>query len=115
MTTSGLQKSPPIATVTPPLTQAAGTTARARKPRLRSVVAGGHGRRDAIYKRLLAATALSMLSLSLALALVLASEHGLGVRLLWSIPFLAVWLLLFKVYGLYDRDSKRISHTTVDD
>jgi exopolysaccharide biosynthesis polyprenyl glycosylphosphotransferase len=31
---------------------------------------------------------------------------------LLSIP---VWLVLFKAYGLYDRDIKRISHSTVDD
>jgi exopolysaccharide biosynthesis polyprenyl glycosylphosphotransferase len=29
--------------------------------------------------------------------------------------FLPIWLLLLKVYGLYDADDKRISHSTVDD
>ncbi len=28
---------------------------------------------------------------------------------------LPVWLALFKLYGLYDRDSKRITHPTIDD
>jgi exopolysaccharide biosynthesis polyprenyl glycosylphosphotransferase len=28
---------------------------------------------------------------------------------------LPAWIVLFKIYGLYDRDSKRISYTTVDD
>jgi exopolysaccharide biosynthesis polyprenyl glycosylphosphotransferase len=28
---------------------------------------------------------------------------------------LPVWTLLFKVYGLYERDDKRISHTSIDD
>ena len=28
---------------------------------------------------------------------------------------LPIWILLLKVYGLYDADAKRISHSTVDD
>ena len=26
-----------------------------------------------------------------------------------------VWILILKLYGLYDRDLKRVSHSTVDD
>ena len=41
-------------------------------------------------------------------------ELPLGARLL-SLPTLPVWLVIFKLYGLYDRDIKRISHATLDD
>ena len=41
-------------------------------------------------------------------------EIPLGLVLL-SLPTLPVWLVVFKLYGLYDRDIKRISHATLDD
>jgi len=34
---------------------------------------------------------------------------------LWSLVAVPLIMVLFKVYGLYDRDVKRISHSTVDD
>ena len=43
---------------------------------------------------------------------------GTGNRLLgvtWGLVTLPGWILLFKMYGLYDRDGKRVSHSTVDD
>jgi exopolysaccharide biosynthesis polyprenyl glycosylphosphotransferase len=48
-------------------------------------------------------------------ALLIASRPAVGHRLLWGLLFLPVLIVLFKVYGLYDRDVKRISHSTVDD
>jgi exopolysaccharide biosynthesis polyprenyl glycosylphosphotransferase len=33
----------------------------------------------------------------------------------WSVLLLPVWILVFKAYGLYDRDGKRVSHSTLDD
>ena len=35
--------------------------------------------------------------------------------LLLSLPTIPLWLVIFKLYGLYDRDIKRISHATLDD
>jgi hypothetical protein len=34
---------------------------------------------------------------------------------LWALALVPVWLLILKLYGLYDRDLKRVSHSTVDD
>ena len=34
---------------------------------------------------------------------------------LWGLLSLPLWVVVFKAYGLYDRDTKRISHGTVDD
>ena len=36
-------------------------------------------------------------------------------RLAWGLLTLPAWILVFKAYGLYDRDGKRVSHSTVDD
>jgi exopolysaccharide biosynthesis polyprenyl glycosylphosphotransferase len=35
--------------------------------------------------------------------------------LFWGLVTLPLWILIFKAYGLYDRDAKRVSHSTVDD
>jgi exopolysaccharide biosynthesis polyprenyl glycosylphosphotransferase len=34
---------------------------------------------------------------------------------LWGLVTLPMWIVVFKLYGLYDRDLKRVSHSTVDD
>ncbi len=34
---------------------------------------------------------------------------------LWALALVPVWMLILKLYGLYDRDLKRVSHSTVDD
>ncbi len=36
-------------------------------------------------------------------------------QLFWGFVSLPMFVLLFKAYGLYDRDAKRVSHSTVDD
>jgi exopolysaccharide biosynthesis polyprenyl glycosylphosphotransferase len=65
-------------------------------------------------RRLLAASDALVIVLA-----VLASFLAIGgARLNDSVLGLAtvpVWILLFKLYGLYDADAKRISHSTVDD
>jgi exopolysaccharide biosynthesis polyprenyl glycosylphosphotransferase len=66
-------------------------------------------------RRLLAASDVIALALSLALALALFHPEGGHRQLLWGLVALPAWVVVFKVYGLYDRDVKRISHTTVDD
>jgi exopolysaccharide biosynthesis polyprenyl glycosylphosphotransferase len=66
-------------------------------------------------RRLLALA--DVLGVSLALAGTLLVSHvdrSLG-DLLWGLTAIPVWLVVFKLYGLYDRDIKRISHLTVDD
>jgi exopolysaccharide biosynthesis polyprenyl glycosylphosphotransferase len=33
----------------------------------------------------------------------------------WGLVTVPMWIVVFKLYGLYDRDLKRVSHSTVDD
>src|SRR5262245_43794347 len=83
--------------------------------RLRSAVSERHGRRGFLTRRLLllADAAGVLLALTIMSA---TSKHGraFGYVMLGFLT-LPVWLALFKTYGLYDRDIKRISHSTVDD
>jgi exopolysaccharide biosynthesis polyprenyl glycosylphosphotransferase len=74
------------------------------------------GRRDALTRRLLAVADVAGLTVAMALAPVLAGTRVDPVHLfLLGLPTLFVWVVIFKLYGLYDRDIKRISHSTVDD
>jgi exopolysaccharide biosynthesis polyprenyl glycosylphosphotransferase len=66
-------------------------------------------------RRLLAAGDALAVLISLALALFLSGRPDAGIRLLWGLAVLPLLIVLFKLYGLYDRDVKRISHATVDD
>jgi len=55
-------------------------------------------------------------ALLLAMALVGGSPgHPWSEYLLFGIPTLPIWVVLFKMYGLYERDAKRLSHSTLDD
>ena len=79
---------------------------------------GAHrrGRRDYILRRVLAVADLTAIGIGLVVALAATkTSTDMPTQLLWSLLTIPVWLVLFKLYGLYDRDAKRISHTTVDD
>jgi exopolysaccharide biosynthesis polyprenyl glycosylphosphotransferase len=83
-----------------------------------NVVAADYPRRDFVVRRLLAVVDLLSICAALALALRFGDQWQVfpsQPRLLWLLPLLPFWLLLFKLYGLYDRDVKRVNHTTVDD
>ncbi len=71
---------------------------------------------DVILRRLLAAgdCAAVILALLVVLAIPLGGSFR-PVRVLWGLAAVPIMLVLFKLYGLYDRDVKRISHSTVDD
>lgn len=82
--------------------------------------AGAHpiqsGRRDAITRRLLALADLIAISVAAILAGIIGASRDQPLDLaLATLPVLPVWLVIFKLYGLYDRDGKRISHTSLDD
>jgi exopolysaccharide biosynthesis polyprenyl glycosylphosphotransferase len=77
------------------------------------VVAMRYGRRDATVRRLLALADLGALVVASGIALLLVS--GQPDFFLWGLATLPVWIVVFKAYGLYDRDMKRINHTSVDD
>jgi exopolysaccharide biosynthesis polyprenyl glycosylphosphotransferase len=71
---------------------------------------------DSRLRRLLATGDASAALVSLLLATTVFSDrrhptHGL----LWGLFAMPLVVLVFKLYGLYDRDVKRISHSTVDD
>lgn len=53
--------------------------------------------------------------LALIAALELPHQRLPGTRLAWCLVAIPLVIILFKVYGLYDRDVKRISHWTADD
>ena len=74
-----------------------------------------HLRRDLTLRRALGAGDIAAVFLALALALALSGRIGQEHRLLWALAVMPLLTVVFKLYGLYDRDVKRISHSTVDD
>ena len=73
-------------------------------------------RRDFTLRRLLALADVLAIGTALVLATIVFGEAGTALgRLVWGLVTLPAWILLFKTYGLYDRDGKRVSHSTVDD
>jgi exopolysaccharide biosynthesis polyprenyl glycosylphosphotransferase len=77
------------------------------------VVARRYRERDAAVRRFLAGADLLGVVAALAVAMLLASQQP--IEFAWGLALLPVWVVIFKAYGLYDRDLKRISHRTVDD
>jgi FlaA1/EpsC-like NDP-sugar epimerase len=81
-------------------------------------VARGYGRRDWFLRRLLAATDVVCLAVAMAVTVGLAGGrggHSWQELLLYGLVTLPAWVVLFKMYGLYERDAKRLSHNTLDD
>ncbi|HET6998080.1 MAG TPA: hypothetical protein VFI03_05765, partial [Solirubrobacterales bacterium] len=77
------------------------------------VVARRHSRRDSEVRRLLLAADLIAVCLGLLVGTLLVSYNP--GELMWGALTLPLWVVIFKAYGLYDRDIKRISHGTIDD
>jgi exopolysaccharide biosynthesis polyprenyl glycosylphosphotransferase len=76
------------------------------------VVARRYGARDSAVRRLLALADLVGVTLAMAISFLLISDHPSA---LWGLTALPIWIVVFKAYGLYDRDLKRVCHQTVDD
>jgi exopolysaccharide biosynthesis polyprenyl glycosylphosphotransferase len=86
-------------------------TAPARGPTARELHA-----QDRLVRRALVAVDAVAIAAALALAELLVAPNGAAVEsLVVALLTLPLWLGLFKLYGLYDRDAKRISHSTIDD
>jgi exopolysaccharide biosynthesis polyprenyl glycosylphosphotransferase len=81
----------------------------------RSVVGARHGRRDYIIRRLLVGADALGVVLALAVTAAVDPLGGSGKVVVWGLVTLPMWIVVFKLYGLYDRDLKRVSHSTVDD
>jgi exopolysaccharide biosynthesis polyprenyl glycosylphosphotransferase len=82
----------------------------------RSVIASHHGHRDFVIRRLLALAD----AIAVTMALLVATAVNGGPRtnfelLAWGVLSVPAWTVLFKIYGLYERDAKRVSHATLDD
>jgi exopolysaccharide biosynthesis polyprenyl glycosylphosphotransferase len=87
-------------------------------PRGATLVARGYGRRDWFLRRLLALS--DVVCIAAAITLVTAMMGGVRGHsrqeyVLCGLVTLPAWVVLFKMYGLYDRDAKRLSHSTLDD
>jgi exopolysaccharide biosynthesis polyprenyl glycosylphosphotransferase len=88
---------------------------RERHPTTRKVVAPSYGRRDYLMRRLLAFGDITAVVLALVISLVLADMRTFTAHLLFGLLALPAWLVIFKLYGLYERDFKRIAHSTIDE
>jgi exopolysaccharide biosynthesis polyprenyl glycosylphosphotransferase len=75
----------------------------------------GQGAMDSALRRLLATGDALAVVLALGIALLIPADPVAGHRVLWGLPAVPLIMVLFKLYGLYDRDVKRISYSTVDD
>jgi len=75
-----------------------------------------HPRRDYVLRRALAIADLVAVSLALLLAFWISpvESRDLGDAV-WFLPLLPVWLVLFRAYGLYGLDAKRITHGALDE
>src|SRR5215218_9994967 len=67
--------------------------------------------RDALRRRMLAGADL----LAVATAGLVGALLGDGVAGIWVVAMLPVWLVLAKLYGLYDNDHRALRHLTVDE
>ncbi len=95
------------------------TEARARgapRPtRPESLVARRYARRDFYLRRILALSDLLCVAAAIVGGPALLGD-GVGFdRAAYGLASAPAWIIIFKLYGLYDRDVKRVSHTTVDD
>ena len=66
--------------------------------------------RDALRRRLLAVA--DVLTATLGAATV---AHATGVELMWAPLAVPGWIVLAKLYGLYDRDHRALRHLTMDE
>jgi exopolysaccharide biosynthesis polyprenyl glycosylphosphotransferase len=73
--------------------------------------------RDRRYglRRMLALGDAFALASAFAFATLIAGPSGDPQRLAYGLITIPLWWITFKLYGLYDRDTKRVSHSTLDD
>jgi hypothetical protein len=72
--------------------------------------------RTAVVHRALLAADYFAAVVAVALAIFIASpDDRVMAHVGWTLLYAPVFLLLFKVYGLYDGDRKRLGHATLDE
>ena len=79
------------------------------------IVATRRPPRDYFLRRALAAADLAAVVLAGAIAMVLDPTAYASQAVVWFVVMLPVWLVLFRLYGLYERDVKRVSISVLDD
>jgi exopolysaccharide biosynthesis polyprenyl glycosylphosphotransferase len=80
-----------------------------------SLVAERYGQRDLWLRRALLAGDAIAVAAALALA-TLAQSRGEALQFVGlGLLTLPIWLVVFRMYGLYERDVKKLSHTSIDD
>jgi len=72
-------------------------------------------RRATLQRRALAGGDAVGIAVGLAVSLYAFGSHHHADDLIAGLVTLPLWILLLKIYGLYDADGKRVSHCTVDD
>jgi exopolysaccharide biosynthesis polyprenyl glycosylphosphotransferase len=82
--------------------------------RWEATVAGRRARRDWSVRRALATADMLAITFALGVAFVIGPWHAVA-DVVWLLPVLPAWVVLFAVYGLYARDVKRINHGVLDD
>ncbi len=83
--------------------------------RTRPVVTSAYRPRDYLLRRVLAVADIAGVTVAGALTLLLIPVRDPWPGVLLLLATLPAWLVLFRVYGLYDRDVKRISLSVLDD
>ncbi|MFL5782462.1 MAG: sugar transferase, partial [Thermoleophilaceae bacterium] len=81
----------------------------------RTVLTTAYGHRDFWTRRALAAADVVALLLAVFVSELAGNDKQILSDVLWGALAIPLWVILFKVYGLYDRDAKRVSHGTIDD
>ena len=72
--------------------------------------------RGAVLRRLLALSDWASLILGTSVSYLLVSNPPMKPSSIgWSVAFGPVWILVMKLYGLYDQDHRRIRHSTLDE
>ena len=74
----------------------------------RQAAASWRGRRDFVVRRVMAASDMVAIAFAALVAFLATPVSGHGLQLIWALPTLPAWVALFGVYGLYQRESKRI-------
>jgi exopolysaccharide biosynthesis polyprenyl glycosylphosphotransferase len=74
----------------------------------------GSRRRGALLRRLLAVGDWVALMAALSVATAATAETDVAT-LFWAVLFSPVWILVVKFHGLYDKDHRRIRHSTLDE
>jgi exopolysaccharide biosynthesis polyprenyl glycosylphosphotransferase len=80
-----------------------------------AVVNSSYRRRDYVLRRTLAAADALGISAALFLAMLIADVRTDLSEALIVLPTLPAWLALFRAYGLYEQDVRKISHSALDD